>query len=676
MHSVEMGFTASTETENELLLAFARGELLDLTSREDGEKTVHAGILGRLLRTGQSGSLKLAGAEIHGELDLEYADVKCPVILTDCTFDHQVRLADAKLRSLSLRECSAPGIDAEHLRVGGDLRLEHLRLTGTLCLRGAHVDDDLHLKGAHLDVPDGDALVLTGIDVKGKIDADNLRVDGKITMNDATVTGPVSMKQATIEGKRGEKAWDADGLSVGGELDASELKVTGQVSLLDAQVLGLVFNGAELTGPGTALQLDRLRARGSVFCCGSEITGLRGISMQIGGSLYLRGARVTAPAGGEHVAVDLSRSRITDNLDCRNGLQATGKCKLTDIHVGGAVLLEGATLRNPGGAAIDADRAQVGIGLICRDGFTCVGEIKLMHAGIGGDLTIVQSGKGGPGNGPVTGQGLTVAKDLLVRTSGTVDLRAARIGGKAELYLEHLAGSDDQAAADLSDATAGDLALHGAPDKGVLDLSGASVRCLHDCPEKFTGHNLLLDGFEYDGLADADLDQRLDWVRAGNRRVHDKTGGADPDRFALQPYRQLASFYQRTGKDQEARRVLRAMYHDRDAALPWKHNPPRKVWGWIQDRAIGYGYAPSIALRWLLALVVVGTVLFSVGTGLTVIRAAILTLGLMLPGVGFSNILKWPEMNDTHHALAAGLLLAGLTLGATVVAAVTRYVKR
>ena len=112
---------------------------------------------------------------------------------------------------------------------------------------------------------------------------------------------------------------------------------------------------------------------------------------------------------------------------------------------------------------------------------------------------------------------------------------------------------------------------------------------------------LRLDGLTYSGFAGAnqpDVKQRLQWIRSQYRpRLRepweDTTAyrGQANDRgsdFAAQPYQQLVRAYQQVGKDVEARTAAIALRRDRRKRghLTWY----RKVFDWLLDFFIGYGY--------------------------------------------------------------------------------------
>ena len=720
--------------EQSLRTSFYSGTPLDFTaaraqSGQDGgpidvsSPAIRAWVIRDLLLSdvpvapGQIRQVNVTGAAIHGELDLRFAKTDCPLRLENCVFDSAVTLYEAYLRSVSLRGCTVPGIDARHVRVTGDLNLDEAHVTRGLQLGGAHLRDDLHLAGATIGLPaiqpaDGDGSVAGGghddpvldldnIEIRGKIEAPGLTVHGSVSTKAATVAGPWRMARARIiaAGKAPSGsppdavAWNGEGMKIEGTLDASRLDASGQVRLVDAQVLCLVFREVKIRNSRIALVLDRLDCRGSAFCDGdSHLSGgLHAIGIRAGATLYLGSGMAEAPAEGtaddKKHAVDLRRARITGELKCTEGFQATGACNLAGAHVGGRVSLPGATLQpvgdSDGQVVFTADGAQLDGDLSLEENFTCRGRISLLNTRIGGGLTVKQNERGG--HCALVAEGLSVSRDVTLDLAGTVDLSGASITGELALNLNRLDGEDSGAAADLSTITADVLTLDGRPTKGFLDLTRASVSLFCDCPQDWPdGSRIVLEGLEYRDIATNDGDRknhesnRLQWLKAGTQWSRGSEGQYEEVRFTPQPYQQLAAYYRNSGDDNQARRVLHEMYSRRNKSLHNWHEPVIKIWNTAQNVFVGYGYSPERAFGWLFAFAVIAAGLFAwvgkVHTG--PVREIIMSLGLVLPGTGYTQIDPWKATGTASHLIAALLVLWGLVLGATVIAALARVIKQ
>lgn len=682
-------------------------------------------LCGEPVAAGRIRQLSITGASIEGELDLRFARSDCPLRLEDCTFDSPVTLTEAHLRSVSLRKSTIPGIDARHVTVTGDLVLDDAHLSGCLRLSGAHLGDDLHLARATIDPParamaggdgasghgHGDALLdLENIEVRGSIDAQEITVNGKISTLDATVAGPVRMMNARIlpaaKAPAGATAsavvWSGDGMKVEGSLDASGLQASGQVRLVDTRVLCLVFRDVRIENARTALILDRLRSEGSAFCDGeSNLTGgLHAIGIQVGATLYLGNGLVKAPAEGNaedrRHAVDLRRAKIAGELKCTAGFRVIGACNLSGTHIGGRVYFPGATLRSPDGtadqAALIADGARFDGSAYFKEDFTCQGGISLVNAQVGGEFTVEQKqDEHGPGNRcTLSAAGLSVARDANLDVAGKVDLSGADIAGDLTLSLARLdAGKDRAAAANLGGLSADTLTLRGRPSRGLLDLSRAKVSLLCDRKKDWEKDvPIVLEGLEYRDIAAADardgkeaFPYRLRWLEKGTQWAREGEDEAGQDEYAQvgftpQPYQQLAEVYRSAGKDREARRVLHTMYRRHARASSWRQ-PFIRIWNGAQDIFVGYGYRPDFTIAWIVGLAVAAALMFGhIGQHHTgIVQEILMSLGLLLPESAYNRIEPWHAAGTTSHVLAAFLVLCGLLLSATVIAAVARVIK-
>ena len=706
--------------ERSLRTSFYSGAPLDLTPTRSGSghdggpiqvtrPAIRAWVIRDLLLSnvpvapGQIRQLNVTGAAIQGELDLRFAKTDCPLRLEKCVFDSPVTLYEAHLRSVSLRGSTVPGIDGRHVRVTGDLNLDEVHLTACLRLGGAHLRDDLHLTDARIEGGDRNNAVLDldNIEIKGKIEAPGLTVYGTVSTKAAAVAGPWRMPRARIlaaakapsGGRRDALAWNGEGMRIEGTLDASDLHASGQVRLVDTQVLCLVFRDVKIRNSRTALILDRLDCRGSVFCDGrSYLTGgMHAIGIQAGATLYLGAGMAKAPAEGaaddKKHAVDLRRARITGELKCKAGFRASGACNLADAHVGGRVSFSGASLRSVDGTerqvAFTADGARLDSDLSLEENFSCRGQISLLNARIGGGLTVQQNERDGPCT--LAAEGLSVARDVTLDMAGTVNLSGADIAGDLTLHGGRLKDNDGGAAADLSAATADVLTLIGSPTKGFLDLTRASVSLFCDRPRDWPdGSCIVLEGFEYRDLTTNDGDRkhhdsyRLQWLKTGTRWTRGAESEYDDVGFTPQPYQQLAAYYRNCGDDNQARHVLHRMYSRRNTGLHNWQDPVIKLWNIAQNVFVGYGYSPERAFAWLFAFAVVAAGLFArvgkVHTGF--VREIIMSLGLVLPGTGYGQIDPWKATGTASHVIAGLLVLWGLILGATVIAALARVIKQ
>jgi hypothetical protein len=397
-----------------------------------------------------------------------------------------------------------------------------------------------------------------------------------------------------------------------------------------------------------------------------------------------------APAEGtaedKKHAIDLRRARITGELKCTKGFRASGACNLAGAHVGGRVSFSGATLQTVDDteeqAAFTAEGAQMDSDLSFQGDFSCQGTIRLTNARVGGGFTVEQDKAGG--HCTLAADGLSVSRDVMLNTVGTVNLSGADIAGDLTLHLESLKADNSGAAADLSAVTANVLTLIGRPRRGFLDLTRASVSLLRDNPQDWPDDSLIvLEGFEYRDITTNDDRKnhdsyRLRWLKMGTRWSRGADDQYEDVGFTPQPYQQLATYYRNAGDDNQARRVLHNMYSRRNTSLHGWNQPVIKLWNIAQNVFVGYGYAPERAFGWLVIFALVAAWLFGwVGkVHMGFAREIIMSLGLVLPGTGYGQIDPWKATSTLSHVIAGLLVGWGLVLGATVIAALARVIKQ
>jgi hypothetical protein len=359
-----------------------------------------------------------------------------------------------------------------------------------------------------------------------------------------------------------------------------------------------------------------------------RITGTR-----IPGAIRLGGARISgaffldnADLGEEHPdtaerdpILQLNHATIDDDV-WAPGLQVRGQTRLAGTTVTGVVNLDDASLSEPTGTVIDAENLTVGSNLRARR----------------------------------------------LRTHGMIDLRGARIPGELDLNEARLCNPNGVALRVRSSAI-GEIWLHdAAPISGSLELHRSQVDLIHADPEVWPTH-VRLDGFTYGSLTPPlPAGQRLGLLER------------DEDGYVPHAYEQLAAAYRRVGDDAGARAVQLAKQRRHRATLSWY----AKLWGHIQDTTVGYGYRPTRAMAWLLALLLAGTVIYGLhhphpvepGKAPT-FNAFVYTLDLLLPIIDFGQE-KAFNPYGAYQWLAYLLIAAGWILATTVVAGITRAVNR
>lgn len=444
------------------------------------------------------------------------------------------------------------------------------------------------------------------------------------------------------------------GVRVSGRLMLSGATVTPYVQLDDCRF-------------DEHLMLQECRA-GSMRLVRCRIPRVEAARLQISGDLHLPQCRVD---GGirltdAHIGTDLllndavvrpgraPRAVAADGLTVGQDLDAelidvTGELSLRSARVGGRLSLRGATLRNPGGRqALNAARIAV--------------EHTLYLSG--GRRTV-------PGASPSA----PPAPDSEVRDftcHGGLRLDDGRFGNALVISRARFLTSTAEQQVSLRRIQTPELCwrLRRAPACTVV-VSG-TVGKLNDLPAAWPGPGRVrITSFGYDTLtplAEFPLRARLEWLQA-----------ATPE-FRPEPYERLAAALRATGEDAEAREVLLARQRRRRETLPLAG----RVWGWIQDVTVGYGYRPGRAAVWMALLWALGAVYFALHPAPLPADPSgyrphwsppLYALDLLLPVIDLGQDNAWRETGSAQW-IASGLTLIGWVLATTAAAGATRLLRR
>ncbi|MEU6475720.1 oxidoreductase [Streptomyces sp. NPDC047017] len=369
--------------------------------------------------------------------------------------------------------------------------------------------------------------------------------------------------------------------------------------------------------------------------------------------------------------------------------------RLTDARIGTDLLLNEAVVHHDrAGRAIAADGMKVGQDLQAEL-LQTHGEISLRSAGIGVSLSLRGARLAGPytrfalnapqltvgrtlyltpagiGSGLVSG--VTPARGTRLQffsCQGGVRLDDGRFGEAVDLEGARFSFLDDMALS-LRRVQAPELRFLGARLKrGQVVLSGARIITLVDRADSWPGPGCLhMGGFVYENLVPRGpfpLTERLNWLAAA-------TAEYNPE-----PYERLAAVLRAAGEDEDAREVLLAKQRRRRETLP----PAGKLWGYVQDGTVAYGYRPARAAVWMAVLWAAGSFAFAHAGHPPVDPAnhpqwnpALFALDLLLPVVDLGQASQW-ELRGPWQWLAAAMVLLGWTLATTVAAGATRLLRR
>ena len=390
------------------------------------------------------------------------------------------------------------------------------------------------------------------------------------------------------------------------------------------------------------LEAARLQISGDLHLPQCRVPGgIRLTDAQIGTDLLVNQLVVADGRGRRAFAGD--GLTVGQDMDAEL-MDVSGEFSLRSARIGGRLSLRGSALSNPGGDfALNAARISVEHTLylsssFLRSGptgtlapgpqaqeFTCVGGLRL-DDGRFGNAVVINRARFTLGDG----------QQVSLRRIQTPDLRFTPRQ----------------------------------PPNGRVSLAGARVGALTDSPESWPEGGTDLRGFTYDSIgsrSEFPLARRIAWLH-----------GATPE-YSPEAYERLASALRAGGEDAEAREVLLAKQRQRRETLP----VAGRVWGWLQDITVGYGYRPGRAAVWMAVLWALGAAYFAAHHTPPPAddgyrphwNPALYALDLLLPVINLGQDNAWREAG-TAQWIASALTVLGWILATTAAAGASRLLRR
>jgi len=311
------------------------------------------------------------------------------------------------------------------------------------------------------------------------------------------------------------------------------------------------------------------------------------------------------------------------------------------------------------------------------------GSIRLHHAHIGSTLDCTGARLDAPRCRPdgstkpsLDARAATIGKDVYASSrftaTGGVRLSLAEVSKSVSFDGARLGGPGKSVAAlRARGMTCQELRLRLAePPRGEVSLASVVAGSVFDDERLWsTDGKVDIEGFQYRSLTaspEADVATRLRWLR----RV---LSSYDPD-----PYDHLAASYRDAGHDDRADTVLLTKQRHRYTA----HGPAGRVWGWLQEWTVGYGYRPWRAALWLAVCWLLGSLWFS-HHQLSRLdnhqdpswQPVIYVADLLVPVVNLDQHGLW-RTSGASAWIAGGLTAVGWLLLSTATAGVTRILTR
>ncbi|MFD6247032.1 oxidoreductase [Streptomyces roseolus] len=452
-----------------------------------------------------------------------------------------------------------------------------------------------------------------------------------------------------LRGVRITGVLDLAGGAIGPYVELQGCRFDDEVLLPEARFGTLRLVGCALP----RLEAARLHTEGDLHLPRCRVLrGIRLTDAQIGTDLLLNQIRVWPDGRG--------RAITADGLSVAQDLQAEliethGEFSLRGAKVGVSLSLRGSVLRGDRGRrALNAPQLTVERTLYLNAAWVYAGD---------GPSTATP---------PYGVAPLRDARRKPAEFHGGVRLDDGRFGDAVDLnHARFLLSGARREELSLRRIVTPELRFNGErPEEGRVVLNGAKVVTLIDLSTSWPDPGgLAMSGFVYENLVPYGhfpLARRIAWVAA-----------ATPE-YAPEPYERLAAVLRASGEDADAREVLLAKQRRRRETLPLAG----KLWGYVQDWTVAYGYRPGRAALWMAVLWAAGTLAFSrydpvpikQGEG-PAWNGTLYALDLLLPVITLGQDGYW-KLEGGWQWTAAVLILLGWILATTVAAGATRLLSR
>ncbi|WP_328945145.1 oxidoreductase [Streptomyces sp. NBC_00250] len=411
------------------------------------------------------------------------------------------------------------------------------------------------------------------------------------------------------------------------------------------------------------LEAARLHTEGDLHLPRCRVKwGIRLTDAQIGTDLLINQIQVWPDRRGRAIAAD--GMVVAQDLQAEL-IETHGELSLRGAKVGVSLSLRGSVLRGAQGRrALNAPQLTVERSLYLNAAWV------YEDAGAYGNSGYPSGGSTStPPYGVTPAQG---ARRKPVECHGGVRLDDGRFGDAVDLHhARFLLNGARREEVSLRRIVTPELRFNGErPEEGRVVLNGAKVVTLIDLSTSWPGPGgLAMGGFAYENLVPYGhfpLARRLEWVAA-----------ATPE-YAPEPYERLATVLRNSGEDADAREVLLAKQRRRRETLPLAG----KLWGYLQDWTVAYGYRPGRAALWMAVLWGAGTVAFSRYHPIPLKaeeapewNGTLYALDLLLPVINLGQDGYW-RLEGIWQWVAAVLILLGWILATTVAAGATRLLSR
>ena len=473
---------------------------------------------------------------------------------------------------------------------------------GQVYLQDTKMGLSLNCNGGRFINPGGTAIMGSGVQVGGSVYLGN----GFVAQGKTDFRGLSAVRSVDCGGGKffnaGEIALSFNSGHIGSSLFLRRGFVAeGRVILIAIKVGRVVdCSGGEFKNPQKiAINATRIRVQASI---------LLSSGFKCEGKVFLAGARIAINlhcdggsfTNGLEAALDVVGAEIGGSIHLRHGFRAIGWVDLRHLTLGRSLDCDGGYFESPNDLVIDVNSAQIGGGVFLRDGFTAKGRVSLRAVDIAGNLYL--------NGGAFEGDGCVL------------DLTMAAI--RRNLVLRQPKRTDEK-----------EKTYPPTQIKGLLDLTGASCKSLHDDALSATDKDfkIRLNEFRYETIVGpSDARRRTAWLGRSLQC-------SQSQEFETQPFEQLVVVLRSMSFEEDARKIailkrtklrsaqlsraIRASKFDsyKDCFNPWKVLTRLGVTSSAYGRylsnilfqlTLGFGYRPYRAIFLSMFFVLLGSIFF------------------------------------------------------------------
>ncbi len=202
-------FGSITNSERKLFMAVVKGEFVDYSAKEPKDnnpanskdwskkRILKANIVIWLCNDSQASGqitrfgIKVKGARIDGEINLQYMRCSFPLFFEKCSFSGLINLEHAKFTELCFTETHTGPINANGLEVEGNVALvNRFKAEGRISLAGASIGGQFDCSQGHFINPEGNAIFADNLQVKSSVFmSEGFKAEGGISLAGASIGG-------------------------------------------------------------------------------------------------------------------------------------------------------------------------------------------------------------------------------------------------------------------------------------------------------------------------------------------------------------------------------------------------------------------------------------------------------------------------------------------------------